>query len=187
MREILCEVAPADNADEYNMSKVAKLQLAFELVESAILLLKTDWLKTLCSCRVRCKKAGPGKYECSMSAHQTVGHHTWCSSAQPEQQHIQRLGVFLTELVLDALVVGVVRRDQDMIQIGNQDTVQLILQLRGNNSTITWNRDRLRTEMEQKTSRRFTEAVLHCLSNTLRPDTVQQTDLGEFFWNVVVP
>lgn len=100
-------------------SKEQRTKLAYELAESALILLGTGWFSELCSCAVRrcCLDDTRDEYEYSVRI-KNVRHlepgsgeaqalKQWCEE-ELKDMHIRRLGIVLAEIAIGAYIFGAV-------------------------------------------------------------------------------
>ena len=180
-----------------------KIKLALDLVEAGLLFLKTSWFAGLCSCTVRHWQAEklPGKAPLlrtgsidHVQPHRANLHppHCWCDPlvvltpgsvvmGEMSNEHVRLLGIVLTEIMTGWPVLNV-RRDPNT-------TNGVVLDV------VTGTPPAIHTEtlkdtlsrVRQATSERCSEAVGFCLRSTKTPTQVENTDVEEYYWEVLLP
>jgi hypothetical protein len=177
---------------EGSFLKKEKSRLLYEIAECALLFLKTRWLCELCSCsvyRVEDEEYRPSYLlRINDVCHTPVDGHPadynglqWCQQ-ELRGMHIRRLGVLLTEIVLDSTVM-------DAVYNRRADDVEIDLELNAENPEMTpayHIRDILR-RIQQKGSEDLKDAIGYCLRQGTPAEGITLAQIESFFDHVVAP
>ena len=174
-----------------------RIKLALDLVEAGLLFLKTSWFAGLCSCSVRHWQPRTTPVKAPLLRTGSVDHvhphcASWCNPLAVltrgsavmngmKDEHVRLLGIVLTEIMTSCAVLNV-RRDPNAasgIQLGVVTGTPPL----GTYETLEDTLSRVR----QATSERCSEAVRFCLRSTKTPTQVEQPDVEEYYWEVLLP
>ena len=178
-----------------------KIKLALDLVEAGLLFLKTSWFAGLCSCSVRHWQAEnpPGKAPLLRTG--SVDHvqphranlqptHCWCDPLVVltsgsavmrgmSDEHVRLLGIVLTELMTGCPVLNVKKVPNAEIELEVVTGTPPAKHMETLKDTLS--------RVRQATSERCSEAVGFCLRSTKTPTQVENTDVEEYYWEVLLP
>ena len=198
-RQHILAGALTDNDD---LRLTARIKLALDLVEAGLLFLKTSWFAGLCSCCVRLKQPSRATLlRTGMIQHirpyyaNIQPERCWCDHPRPPSpvvnnpetnmisEHICLLGVLLTEIATCSPVFDVQRSVQD-------DGIVLVRLKVLSGAAHAPHFEDLESSLErirQATSNKYSEAVEYCLKSTKTPDQVEQIDIEDYYWKVLLP
>ncbi|KAL8653327.1 MAG: hypothetical protein Q9226_003890, partial [Calogaya cf. arnoldii] len=171
-------------------SKTERTRIAYELVECALLFLRTEWFSKLCSCSIyrlessdlkpvyTVRISGLDKFdhidpESGSPCHQTA----WCEQ-EPVNMHIRRLGVLLVEVAIGSPVIEVAFNYL-------KNDVEIDFEASGDSCTAK-RKDILR-RVRREGSEDLMDAVGYCLKQGTAPKDMVKADLEAFYDNVVEP
>ena len=177
-----------------DFAKRDRIKLAYELAESAMVFLKTNWYSRLCSCTVQraCIDEAKEEYEYCLrmsdirhldpESGEMQSTRQWCEE-ELLNMHIQRLGILLVEITLGTAVIDV---SYDPV------TGKVELDLGRDSGLVS---DQVQELSPRKVARRveraagedFSLAVEYCLQHGIRPKEVGIDDLERFYNRVVAP
>lgn len=185
----------------------ARIKLALDLVEAGLLFLKTSWFAGLCSCCVRLRQTGVSPSKAPLLRTGNVQHirphyatvqpgRCWCDPSMPPpisvgnnattnmiSEHVRLLGVLLTEIATGRPVFDVQRSVQP------DGTVVVRLEVVSGTTPALHFEDLEKSlaRIRQATSDKYSEAVGYCLKSTKTPDQVEQSDIEDYYWEVLLP
>lgn len=180
-------------------SNAPKIKMAFELAEFVLLLLRTAWIEGLCSCMVHRRRPSPD----IENFYLRVGHvqhldpqqatnapgNPWCKSSVASSLvglQLRYLGILLTEIAIGSPILDV----QPLVTSGSGGPAQIQLVF-----MTTGTPPRLQPELLQDTLDRvraatrevYVEAVKYCLKSSWTRNDIQEEQLEEYYWSVLVP
>ncbi|KAI4236431.1 MAG: hypothetical protein L6R40_006141 [Gallowayella cf. fulva] len=172
-------------------TKTERTKLAYELVECALLFLRTEWFSKLCSCSIyrlesndlkpvhtvrmrRLHHSDHVDVESGKPCSQTI----WCEQ-ELVNMHIRRLGVLLVEIAVGAPVIEVAFNHAE-------NDVELDFDAKGDNTNTAKRKDILR-KVRRESSEDFMDAVGYCLKQGTAPGDMVKADLEAFYDHVVEP
>ena len=180
-----------------------KIKLALDLVEAGLLFLKTSWFAGLCSCSVRYWQAETPPGNALLLRTGSVHHvqprhanvqpnHCWCDPlvvltsgnavmSGMSDEHVRLLGIVLTEIMTGCPVLNV-RRDMNAAT-----GIELDVVTGTPPESHVWTLQDTLSRIRQATSERCSEAVGFCLRSNKTPTQIQQTDVEEYYWKVLLP
>ena len=178
-----------------------KIKLALDLVEAGLLFLKTSWFAGLCSCSVRHWQAEnpPGKAPLlrtgsvdHVQPHRANLHptHCWCDPlvvlapgsavmSGMSDEHVRLLGIVLTEIMTGCPVLNVNKVPNAEIELEVVTGTPPAKHMETLKDTLS--------RVRQATSERCSEAVGFCLRSTKTPTQVENTDVEDYYWEVLLP
>ena len=171
-----------------------RIKLAYELAETAMLLLRTRWLTSVCSCRIHrtCIDDEDEEYEYYLRLNhiehlepgsgESQDVRQWCEE-ELTNMHFRRLGIVLIEVALGQPVV-----DAGYDHIKNQVNIDHEVEdfTTSSRSRACLPRETAR-RVEQAAGEDFSIAVEYCLRQGISPDAVGKRDLERFYNRVVAP
>lgn len=172
-------------------SRTERTKLAYELVECALLFLRTGWFSKLCSCSiyrlesndlkpahtVRIRRLDHSDHVDAESG-QPCLQATWCEQELVDM-HIRRLGVLLVEIAVGSPVIEVAFNHA-------KNDVEIDFDARGDESSTAKRKDILR-RVRREGNEDIMDAVGYCLKQSTTPQEMVQADLEEFYDRVVEP
>ena len=186
----------------------AKIKFTLDLVESGLLFLKTSWFAGLCSCSVRLRQAVTSPSGVPLLRTGSVQHinphyatvqsnHCWCDPAMSPpvptannatmnditREHIRLLGFLLTEIATGCPIFDVRRSLQP------DGTIKVELEIVRGATPARHVEDLEDTlvRIRQATSEKYSEAVGYCLNCAKTPDQIEQNDIEQYYWHVLLP
>ncbi|KAL8724606.1 MAG: hypothetical protein Q9166_007853 [cf. Caloplaca sp. 2 TL-2023] len=172
-------------------SRTERTKLAYELVECALLFLKTEWFSNICSCSiyrlesndlkpvhtVRIRRLDHSDHvdtESGQPCLQTI----WCEQ-ELVNMHIRRLGVLLVEIAVGSPVIEVAFNHA-------KNDVEIDFDAIGDKTNTAMRKDILR-RVRRESSEDFMDAVGYCLKQGTAPEDMVQADIEAFYDHVVEP
>jgi hypothetical protein len=177
-----------------DFAKRDRIKLAYELAESAMVFLKTNWYSRLCSCTIQqvCIDEATEEYEYCLrmseirhlapESGEMQSTRQWCREELLDM-HVPRLGILLVEIALGSVISDVA---YDPV------TGKVWLDLAGDSGLAS---DEAQELSPRKVARRvekaagedFSLAVEYCLQHGIRPQEVGIIDIERFYNRVVAP
>jgi hypothetical protein len=196
LRMFLSSTAPEDLLQSLHgdFSKRDRVKLAYELAESVLIFLKTNWYSRLCSCAVHrvCVDEAEEEYEFYFRVNnlrhlepdsgQTRPTKQWCEE-ELVNMHIHRLGVLLVEIALGTSVREVAY---------NPQTRKVEIELSQDSSLPSDQGEdlpprKVARRVEKAAGEDFSLAVDYCLRHGMRPNEIGPEELKRFYNKVVAP
>jgi len=191
----LCDMLQSLHGD---FSLTDRIKLAYELAETALLLLKTNWLQGLCSCAIQrtCISpqdgydGEPSDFRLRMTyiehidsdSGQLETRKQWCEEGLKEM-HIRRLGILFIEIALGTSVLDAgyhaIKRHVEMVY----NTEGLM----ASDCTQAYIPREVAQRVEQAAGEDFSQAVEYCLRQRAKPEHIDMPELQRFYNRVVAP
>ena len=200
LRAILRSSRPLDMLQSLHgeFSWAERIKLAYELAETALLLLQTNWFQGLCSCAIHRACIAPedeadGEYSDFRLRMTYIEHidsesgqlETWKQWCEEElkDMHIRRLGLLFIEIALGIPVLD-----------AGYDKIKRRVELEYSSNTSCAS-DRTRPYIPQEIAQRveqaagedFSQAVEYCLRQGKKPEDITSRELEGFYNRVVAP
>lgn len=179
-----------------------KTKMAFELVEFGLLLLRTAWLEGLCSCAIRYavhrRTPGPNREQYYLRIgnvqhleprqDRTVAGNSWCSPGATNSLlglQLRDLGIILTEIALESPVLDI----QHPATSGNNGPAEIELVFMTGTPPQRHQESLTETLLRVRKATRdlYVRAVEYCLRSSWTRDDVQEAQLKEYYWEVLIP
>ena len=194
-RTVLFEKQPYPDPPQGRHMALSKIKAASELVECGLLLLRTKWLYRFCSCGLRHRALSTGEHEYLLGAtgqeDEDRKKQCWCNYMPNANLSLRYVGLLLVEIALGQPVNGLLSCDpQEDFAEDFPEPFRLGFP---SEHTPPVKYFTLAETLEKVgkasggTPNAYVDAVKYCLTSQLRYGEVQESELKDYYWEVLAP